>query len=258
MKNNIIEGKSVLVTGSSRGIGLQIAKDFKEHQADVVFHASKDTSFFKGNVPNKKFILDFSEVDKVEEEYRKLFLKNNGIDILVLNAGVGEPENNLYEVDEGYLRKVTNINIISQIILVKTHLSLVQKFKKKNSTIIYISSVAGEIPRTKFPIYSSSKSAMNQFLKIMSQEFKSHKTRINIVSPGSIKTEMTERAIEKYSHIMNISKDMSEEKLYSKINSISRMGTTNEVSNLVLFLASDAASYINGENIKVNGGYLYE
>lgn len=102
------------------------------------------------------------------------------------------------------------------------------------------------------------KNAMTYYLEILSKEFIKHKTRINIVAPGSIKTNMTDNAISNFSKENNVSEKDAELQLYSHINSMKRMGSAKEVSELVQFLASDKASFINGEIIKVNGGYYFE
>ncbi|HEN8854415.1 TPA: SDR family oxidoreductase [Streptococcus agalactiae] len=248
--------KTVLVTGSSKGIGKQIAQDFEKNGHTVIYHGSSNSSFEKFNC--KKTILDLRDTSNVVKWYSDIFKEYNGIDVLILNAGIGVPETDIFDVNSEYLDDLIKVNMISQIYIATQHLKLVQQYNITGTCIIFISSNAGIYPRSKFPLYSMTKNAIAYYLEILSKEFSKHRTRINIVAPGSIKTEMTDNAISNFSKENNVSDKEAEIRLYSHINSMKRMGSVKEVSDLVQFLASDKASFINGEIIKVNGGYYFE
>lgn len=255
MRQLEFENKKVLVTGSSRGIGKTITEFFDKEGAISIYHASSSNSLNRITEEKAKAVIDLEYPDSAVDKYEKLFRRENGIDILVLNAGIGESEVDL-DMKNDYLKKLIKINIESQILLIQKHLSLCKEYNMESS-LVYISSMTSEIPRTLSPYYSMSKKAVSHFVKIMSQFYNDHKVRMNIIAPGSIKTDMTLKSIESLSEDKKITLSESEVQLYSGINSFKKMGKTSDVANTVLFLSSKRANFINGETIAVNGGYLY-
>lgn len=243
---------TTLITGSTRGIGLGIAKRLEQDEKDVIYHGRSS-----GETDVKKIVLfDLNNLSSLREIYTDVFLSNNGIEHLVLNAGMGYPETFSEHTLED-IHRIFNTNLLSQIILTETHMNLCRKMNIKGK-VIGISSIAANIPKPYFPLYSTSKSALSYYLKIISQRAYETGVTVNVVSPGSIKTDMTRKAIEKYANLNSINMETAEQVLYTNKNSLNRMGRIEDVANLVCFLLSNEADYINGQNFEVSGGYLYE
>ena len=163
----------------------------------------------------------------------------NGIDILVNNAGITLDNLSIRLTEENW-KKVLDINLTSTFLMSKYVIK--NMLKKKSGKIINITSIVGHTGNLGQANYAASKAGLIALSKSMAIEYARKNLNINCVSPGFIKTEMTEKIDEDFKKI-----------LISKIPS-GELGTGEDVSNCVAFLASDLAKYINGETIHVNGG----
>ena len=237
-----LKNKKIVITGATGGIGNCLVEKFNNYDASIV---ATGTNEEKLNNLKKKFpkviIEKFSlnEHEKIEEFVNKIDVKLGGVDILVNNAGV-TLDNLSIRLNEENWKKVLDINLTATFLMCKY--TIKKMLKKKFGKIINITSVVGHTGNLGQANYAASKAGIIGFSKTLAIEYAKKNININCVSPGFIKTEMTDKIDEEFKKI-----------LVSKIPSGS-LGTGEDVSNCVAFLASDMANYINGETIHVNGG----
>ena len=198
------------------------------------------------NLDNLKKILKYSiekfkldEHDKIENFIELVDKKLDGIDILVNNAGITLDNLSIRFSEENW-KKVLDINLTSSFLMCK--FAIKKMLKKKYGRIINITSYSWSYRKFGQANYAASKAGIIAFSKSLAIEYAKKNININCVSPGFIKTEMTDKINEDFKN-----------NLISKIPS-GNLGTAEDVSNCVAFLASDMANYINGETIHVNGG----
>ena len=194
----------------------------------------------KKNYPNvivEKFKLE--EHDKIENFVENIYKKLDGLDILVNNAGITLDNISIRLTEENW-KKVLDVNLTSTFLMCKY--SIKKMLKNKIGKIINITSIVGHTGNLGQANYSASKAGIVAFSKSLAIEYAKKNININCVSPGFIKTEMTDKINDDFKKM-----------LISKIPS-GDLGTGDDVSNCVAFLASDMARYINGETIHVNGG----
>ena len=237
-----LRNKKVLITGATGGIGNCLVEKFYDLGATIVASGTNEEklNYLKkkfSNIHIEKFKLD--EHSKIEEFIEKIDKKLQGIDILINNAGI-TLDNLSIRLSEENWKKVLDINLTSSFLMCK---SVIKKMlRKKYGKIINITSIVGHTGNLGQANYAASKAGIVAFSKSLAIEYARKNININCVSPGFIKTEMTDK----------ISEDFKKT-LLSKIPS-GNLGTGEDVSNCVAFLASDMANYINGETIHVNGG----
>ncbi|HIA10550.1 MAG TPA: 3-oxoacyl-[acyl-carrier-protein] reductase [Flavobacteriales bacterium] len=245
----LLEGKIAVVTGASRGIGKGIAHKLAEHGADVCFtyvsSEDKANALHKElegyGVKIKAYKSDASSLEAADELINSVIEEFGTIDILVNNAGITRDgllmrmsEENFDDVIETNLKSVFNTTKAIQ----KTFL------KQRSGSIINITSVVGIKGNAGQSNYAASKAGVIGFTKSIALELGSRNIRCNAVAPGFIFTEMTEELDEKVIKEWNDGVPLR------------RSGTTEDVANLVLFLASDLSTYITGQVINVDGGML--
>ena len=189
------------------------------------------------NIQVEKFKLD--DHNKIEEFINRVDQKLDGLDILINNAGI-TLDNLSIRLSEENWKKVLDINLTSTFLMCK--FAIKKMLKQKNGKIVNITSIVGHTGNLGQANYAASKAGIIAFSKSLAIEYAKKNININCVSPGFIKTEMTDKINEDFKKI-----------LLSKIPS-GTLGTGEDVSNCVAFLASDMANYINGETIHVNGG----
>jgi 3-oxoacyl-[acyl-carrier protein] reductase len=237
-----LKNKKILITGATGGIGNSLVEKFNNLGSIILATGTNEEKLNNlkkkfTNIHIEKFKLD--EHDKIEKFIEKIDLKLEGIDILVNNAGI-TLDNLSIRLTEGNWKKVLDINLTSSFLMCKY--TIKKMLKKKYGKIINITSIVGHTGNLGQANYAASKAGIVAFSKSLAIEYARKNININCVSPGFIKTEMTDK----------ISEDFKKS-LISKIPS-GNLGTGEDVSNCVAFLASDMANYINGETIHVNGG----
>ena len=237
-----LKNKKVLITGSTGGIGNSIVEKFYNLGSNVLATGTneKKLNILKNNFPNiqiEKFRLE--EHEKIEEFINLADNKLDGLEVLVNNAGITLDNLSIRLSNENW-KKVLDINLTSSFLMSKY--AIKKMIRKKYGKIINITSVVGHTGNMGQANYAASKAGMVAFSKSLAIEYAKKNININCISPGFIKTEMTEKINEEYKNI-----------LISKIPS-GDLGSSEDVSNCVAFLASDSAKYINGETIHVNGG----
>ena len=189
------------------------------------------------NINVEKFKLD--QHNKIENFIEEVDKKLNGLDILVNNAGITLDNLSIRLTEENW-KRVIDINLTSTFLMCKY--AIKKMLKQKYGRIINITSIVGHTGNLGQANYAASKAGIVAFSKSLAIEYAKKNINVNCVSPGFIKTEMTDKINEEF-----------KKQLISKIPS-GDLGTGDDVSNCVAFLASDMANYINGETIHVNGG----
>jgi len=238
-----LKNKNIIVTGASGGIGNSIVKKLYESEANIL---ASGTRIEKLNELKSKFdkikILQFdiSHEEKIEE-FIESACKELGdkIDCIINNAGITKDNLSIrMSLDEW--KKVIDVNLTSTFLLSK--FAIKKMLKHKSGKIINITSVVGHTGNMGQANYTASKAGIVAMSKSLAIEYAKKNINVNCISPGFIKTAMTDKIDEKF-----------KENIISKIPS-ARLGEPDDVANAVLFLASNQSNYINGETIHVNGG----
>ena len=237
-----LKNKKVLITGATGGIGNSLVEKFYSCESNIIATGTNEEklSILKKKFPNiiiEKFRLDDHE--KIESFVDKSESQIKGLDILINNAGITLDNLSVRLTEENW-KKVLDINLTSTFLMCK--FAIKKMLKRKYGKIINITSIVGHTGNLGQSNYAASKAGIIAFSKSLAIEYAKKNININCVSPGFIQTEMTDKINEDFKNI-----------LINKIPS-GKLGSSNDVSNCVLFLASDMASYINGETIHVNGG----
>ena len=240
---NDLRNKKIIVTGASGGIGNSIIKKLSENNAEILASGTKVEKLeeLKSQFNNVKILkFDISQTDQIEEFIENATEELGGnIDCLVNNAGVTE-DNLAIRMSLSEWKKVIDINLTSTFLLSK--FAIKKMLKKKNGKIINITSVVAHTGNLGQSNYSASKAGIVAMSKSLAIEYAKKNININCISPGFIKTAMTDKIDEKFKEI-----------IISKIPS-ARLGEPEDIANAVLFLASNQSNYINGETLHVNGG----
>jgi 3-oxoacyl-[acyl-carrier protein] reductase len=240
---NNLENKNIIVTGASGGIGNAIIKKLNETGANILASGTRIEKLeeLKDNFKKIKILkFDISQSDKIEEFIENATSELDGsLDGIVNNAGITQ-DNLAIRMSLDEWQKVININLTSTFLMCK--FAIKKMLKKKYGKIINITSIVGHTGNLGQSNYSASKAGIVAFSKSLAIEYAKKNINVNCVSPGFIKTEMTDKINDEF-----------KKTLISKIPS-GDLGTGEDVSNCVAFLASDMARYINGETIHVNGG----
>ncbi len=241
------EGKVVLVTGGAQGIGKEIALRFGKERAKVnIFDVNEEAltqtlEELKIYTQAEGFIIDISSLVEVEKNVNKIIDNFSRVDILVNNAGITK-DNLLLRLSENDWDKVLAVNLKGAFNCTK----IVAKYmlKQRCGKIINISSIIGIIGNAGQTNYAASKAALIGFTKSLAKELGSRNITVNAVAPGFIQTAMTER----------LPKEVKDEILRGI--ALGRFGEVQDVANAVLFLASEEASYISGQVLVVDGGFI--
>ena len=234
--------KKILITGATGGIGKALVKKFLSLDGNVLATGTKIEKLddLKKEFPKINILkFDISDHSKIEEFIENVSSQLTGLDILVNNAGINIDNLSLRMKDEEW-KKVIDINLSSTFYLCKH--AIKKMLKNKYGRIVNITSIVGHTGNLGQANYSASKAGMVAMSKSLAIEYAKKNITINCVSPGFIQSKMTEKIVESIKAVLT-----------SRIP-MSKLGTGEDVSNTVAFLSSDAASYITGETIHVNGG----
>ena len=237
-----LKNKKILITGATGGIGNSLIKKFYDLGSSVVATGTNEEKLNNLKIRYPKIIVEkfkLDEHEKIEKFIETINEKLGGFDILVNNAGITLDNLSIRLTEEDW-KKVLDINLTSTFLMCKY--SIKKMLKKKYGKIINISSIVGHTGNLGQANYAASKAGIIAFSKSLAIEYAKKNININCISPGFIKTEMTDKINEEF-----------KKTLISRIPA-GDLGTGEDISNCVAFLASDMASYINGETIHVNGG----
>ena len=234
--------KKIIITGATGGIGNELVKKFISLKGEVLATGTNEEKLekLKKNYPPIETIkFDISKHSEIESFIEQANSKLNGLDVLVNNAGI-TLDNLSLRMKSDEWQKVIDINLSSTFYTCKY--ALKKMLKTKFGRIINITSIVGHTGNIGQANYTASKAGMIAMSKSLAIEYAKKNITINCVSPGFIQTNMTDQI-----------NDEIKKSLMSRI-AMNKLGNGEDVSNSVAFLASDAASYITGETIHVNGG----
>ena len=245
----LLEGKTAIITGASRGIGRGIAEVFAKHGANVAFTYSSsvesatqlESELIALGIKAKGYQSDASDFNQAQKFVEDVLADFETVDILINNAGITK-DNLLMRMSEEDFDKVINVNLKSVFNMTKA----IQKtfLKKRAGSIINMSSVVGVKGNAGQTNYAASKAGVIGFTKSVALELGSRNIRCNAIAPGFIETEMTAK--------------LNDEVVQGWRDGIplKRGGTTEDVANVCVFLASEMSAYITGQVINVDGGML--
>ncbi|MDC0403350.1 3-oxoacyl-[acyl-carrier-protein] reductase [Candidatus Pelagibacter sp.] len=239
---NDLENKNIIVTGASGGIGNSIVEKLNDCGANVLASGTRIEKLeeLKSKFNNIKILkFDISQSDKIEEFIDNAANELGGLDCIVNNAGITQ-DNLAIRMSIDEWKKVIDINLTSTFLMSK--FAIKKMLKNKKGKIINITSVVGHTGNLGQANYTASKAGLVAMSKSLAIEYAKKNINVNCISPGFIKTAMTDKIDEKFKEV-----------IVSKIPS-ARLGEPEDIANAVLFLASDNSNYINGETLHVNGG----
>ena len=238
-----LENKNIIVTGASGGIGNAIIKKLSDAGANILASGTKIEKLeeLKKNFEGIKILqFDISQSDKIEEFIENATNELGGrLDVIVNNAGITQ-DNLAIRMSLDEWQKVININLTSTFLMSK--FAIKKMLKNKSGKIVNITSVVGHTGNLGQANYTASKAGIVAMSKSLAIEYAKKNININCISPGFIKTAMTDKIDDKFKEV-----------IISKIPS-ARLGEPDDIANAVLFLSSDQSNYINGETLHVNGG----
>jgi len=238
-----LKGKNIIVTGASGGIGNSIVKKLYGSGANILASGTRIEKLdeLKKNFEKIKILkFDISESDNIEEFIENATNELGGnLDCIVNNAGITQ-DNLAIRMSLEEWKKVIDINLTSTFLMSK--FAIKKMLKNKSGKIVNITSVVGHTGNLGQANYTASKAGVIAMSKSLSIEYAKKNINVNCISPGFIKTAMTDKIDEKFKEV-----------IVSKIPS-ARLGEPEDIANAVLFLASNQSNYINGETLHVNGG----
>ena len=242
----MLDGKLVLVTGATRGIGKAIALTLGAAGATVIGTATSESGsdniskiFAENKISGKGMKLDVTDNEQVANLVKIIGEEFGSVDILVNNAGITR-DNILLRMKEDEWDDIINTNLSSIYKMSKSVLR--GMIKNRSGRIISITSVVGVMGNAGQSNYAAAKAGMIGFTKSLAREVGTRNITVNAIAPGFIETDMTDKL-----------PDNQKEALVSQIP-MGRLGTADEVAKAVLFLAGDGGSYITGQTLHVNGG----
>ena len=246
---SLLENKTAIITGATRGIGRGIAVEFAKQGANVAFTYNSSVDAANAlekeltdlGVKAKGYQSNAAEFDKAQELAKEVLSEFGSIDVLINNAGITK-DNLLMRISEDDFDKVIEVNLKSVFNLTKAVIRPMMKQRK--GSIINMSSVVGLKGNAGQANYAASKAGIVGFSKSVALELGSRNVRSNVIAPGFIETEMTAKLDEA---IVQGWRDNIP---------LKRGGTPEDIANACVFLASDMSSYITGQTLSVDGGML--
>ena len=240
---NDVKDKNIIVTGASGGIGNSIIKKLSEAGANILASGTRIEKLeeLKKNFAKVEILkFDISQSNKIEEFIENATNELGGsLDGIINNAGITQ-DNLAIRMSLDEWQKVININLTSTFLMSK--FAIKKMLKNKSGKIVNITSVVGHTGNVGQANYTASKAGIVAMSKSLAIEYAKKNINVNCISPGFIKTAMTDKIDDKFKEI-----------IISKIPS-ARLGEPEDIANAVLFLASNQSNYISGETLHVNGG----
>lgn len=244
-----LEGKIALITGCNRGIGRAIMQELVTEGADIIACTRKRTdeqdAFYmqcksEYRVRIYPVYFDLNDENAIQTALKEIHSLKITIDILVNNAGILNTDGLLrLKLEDAH--KVMQVNYFAPLQITQGIVKLM--LRSKSASIINVASIAALKPTVGNTVYGASKAALISMTTCWAKEFSSAKIRVNAVAPGYLDTDMSTSVDSKV--MAQLVDDTS----------LKRLGTTKEVAKVVSFLASDDSSYIDGEIVKITGGY---
>lgn len=245
-----LKNKTVLITGTNRGIGKVILEEFAKCGANVIAHSRKETPEFVEYINSiaktygvtvTPVYFDMTDSSKMKEELQNIIKSKHNLYALVNSAGI--ISSGLFQMTSiSTIKNVFDVNLFSQMEL--TQLVLKKFLKQKSGNIINIGSVGGLDAEAGSTAYGSSKAAFMCWTKILAQEYGQLGIRANVVAPSLTKTNMIDK--------INI---VVQDEIINN-NGLKRIAQPSEIAKVVVFLASEQSSFVNGQIIRVDGGKI--
>lgn len=248
-----LNGKTILVTGASSGIGRQCAIDCSKMGAKVVAVARdqkrlEETLSMLIGQEHHSYSYDLTQIEGINDLVSSIVAENGRIDGVICAAGIEKTLPFKLLKAEDYL-EVYTVNTLSALELVKQATNIKNFSKQSGGSIVLIASITATIARIGTAAYSASKGAMVSISRVLASELSARKIRVNCISPGTILTPLMQNYLEK----------LSEEEYKKRIDGFPLgLGKTTDISNACVFLLSDASRWITGQNIIIDGGFTIQ
>ncbi|OGY25873.1 MAG: hypothetical protein A2864_00170 [Candidatus Woykebacteria bacterium RIFCSPHIGHO2_01_FULL_39_12] len=236
---NLLEGKTILVTGANRGLGEVVARSAKENGATVILHGRREEEVRKiaEELQSDYIICDASNEQEVKIEVEKLLQKIRRIDVLINNAADPSPPTQyLEDITISNLDYVIKTNVYSVIFFSKAVIKAMKE--QKSGKIVNVASIRGLVGKPGRSVYALSKAAVINLTKTLAVELAPYVT-VNSVSPGPIDKKETSE---------------EQRKIWKKKSLLNKLPTTKDIAEVIIFLCSSEANFITGQNIVVDGG----
>jgi 3-oxoacyl-[acyl-carrier protein] reductase len=246
----MLADKIVFITGSTKGIGWETAREFSRHGATVILNHRNGGSILDEKChkleeefgrPAHGIAGDMASSDDVRKCYAEIFRRFKGLDVLVNNAGILR-DALLGMIPDATIHDVINTNLVGSLLNLQEASRLMTR--RGRGSVVNISSVIGRFGNEGQAVYAASKAAVIGLTLAAAKELAPKNIRVNAVAPGFIDTDMT--------------KQLAPDKYKKRLEGIKmgRIGTPGEVANVIVFLASDLSSYVTGQVIGVDGGMI--
>jgi NAD(P)-dependent dehydrogenase (short-subunit alcohol dehydrogenase family) len=256
----LLKDKIAVITGGGRGIGREISLAFARGGADVVLaarsvEALEDTRVQVENLGRKALVMptDIRQPDSVNNLAQRVLSHFGRVDVLVNNSGVGGPSAPLWEIDPSAWEETFAVNVRGTYLCCRAFLPAM--IERCSGSIIIISSLTGKRPLLNRTPYAASKTALIGLARTLAWETGPYGVRVNVISPGPVAGERIEWAIQKQAESQGISVEEARRQ-FTDASPLGRLTPPGDVAQAALFLASDMAASVTGEDMNVSAGIV--